>query len=257
MPPGAPPRDSCSGYNSLNKYDVSAGLAKPFLLQQTHLQETGYMHGIRINLIDDATLLITTGSVYNTSNLTPKAKNSQTLSPAVNLPGRNFYVTSYNYDGVLADLLIFYDNETSHGLSTLDTGVIGTPGAVAASSNGNTVFVSSTGGMAKFAVGNTPPGIPFAESISAQQYNDLAIDLPRGRVYGTDISGRIDVIDLDTANVVDTYMLPSGADPIGIDLSPDGSELAVALHGLEKILFINPEDGTTIAEVTPQLDDSI
>ncbi len=247
----------CSGYNSLNKYDVSDGSSPPVSLQRTFLNGTSYMRGIRINLIDEETLLLTSGSVYNTSNLTPKAKNFQTLFPAINLPGRNFYVTLYNNEGVLTDQLYFYDNETSHRLSSLDTGVIGTPGAIAATSNGNTIFVSSTGGMAKLTVGNTPPGTPIALPTSQGQYYDLAVDLPRNLVYGTDVSGRIDVIDLDTRNIVNSYLLPAGAEPIGIDLSPGGGELAVALNNLEKILFINPEDGTTIAEVTPQLDNFI
>jgi hypothetical protein len=247
----------CSGYNSLNKYDVSAGLTKPALLKQTHLFGTGYMSGLRLHLIDDASVLLTTGAVYNTSNLTPKAKNSQTLSPAVNLPSRSFYVTLHNNDGVVADQLYFYDSVSSHQLSALSTGVVGTPGAIAATSNGNTIFVSSTGGMAKFAIGGTPPGAPVALPASQHQYHDLAIDLPRNRVYGTDASGRIDVIDMGTAAVVASYLLPAGANPRGIDLSPNGAELAVALRGLEKLLFIDPVNGATIAEVTPQLDDSI
>ncbi len=247
----------CSGYNSLNKYDVSVGLEKPMLLKQTHLRGTGYMDGIRLSLIDDENILLTTGSVYSTSDLTPKARNFQILFPAINLPGRNFYVTLYNNEATWTDLLYFYDNESSHRLSSLDTGVIGTPGAIAATSNGNTIFVSSTGGMSKFTIGDTPPGTPLALPSSQQQYNDLAIDVSRDLVYGTDVSGRIDVINMDTADTVSSYLLPSGADPIGIDLSPDGSELAIALHGLEKILFIDPEDGTTIAEVTPQLDNHI
>jgi Zn-dependent metalloprotease len=246
-----------SGYNSLNKYDVSAGLPKPALLKLTHMYETGYLDGIRLNLIDDESLLITTGFVYNTSNLTPKANNFQRLFPAIKLPGRNFYATLYNNEDVLTDLLYFYDNESSYRLSSLDTGVIGTPGAITATSDGNTIFVSSTGGMAKFTVGDTPPGTAIALPASEHQYNDLAIDISRNRVYGTDTSGRVDVIDMDTADILNSYLLPSGADPIGIDLSPDGGELAVALHGLEKILFIDPANGATIAEVTPQLNDSI
>ena len=52
--------------------------------------------------------------------------------------------------------------------------------------------------MAKFGVGGTPPGTAVALPASQHQYHDLAIDLPRNRVYGTDISGRIDVIEAVT-----------------------------------------------------------
>jgi Zn-dependent metalloprotease len=248
----------CSGSaeGSLVKADISAGLAKPVLLREQHLYQTAYMTGFRMNLIDDETLLITTGSVYNTSDLTPRGKNFLALSPAINLPGKNFYVTSYNRADALADLLYFYDNETSHRLSSWNTGVIGTPGAIATTGAGNVIFVSSTGGMTKISVGDTPPGTPVTLPTSRHQYRDFAIDLPRNLAYGTDVSGRIDVIDLGTAHIINSYLLPSGADPMGIDLNSDGSELAVALHGLEKILFINPEDGTTIARVTTQLADN-
>ncbi|MBI5351844.1 MAG: M4 family metallopeptidase [Chloroflexi bacterium] len=246
----------CSGYNALYKYDVSDGLTKPLLLKQTHLRGTGYSKGIRLSLLNDTSILITSGAVYNTSNLTPKGKNFQLLNPAIALPGKDFYVSLYDNTAVTADNLYFYDNESSYKLSSLSTGVTGTPGAITATSDGNTLFVSSTGGLAKFTIDATPPGTPIALPVSQHQYNDLVIDMLRGLVYGTDKSGRIDVINLDTTNVVNSYLLPSGANPIGIDLSPDGSELAIALNGLEKILFINPETGVYIAEVRPNLDES-
>ena len=151
----------CSGYNSLDKYDVSSGLVKPTLLKETHMYGTGYMKGIRLSLINDETILTTTGAVYNTSNLTPKAKNLQISNPATALAGRDFYVTLYDNTTLTADALYFLDNNKSYKLSSLNTSVIGSPGAIAATSDGNTLFVSSTGGMAKFTIGNTPPVCPL------------------------------------------------------------------------------------------------
>jgi len=87
----------------------------------------------------------------------------------------------------MADELYFYDNESSHKLSSLNIGVLGTPGAIAATSNGDTLFVSSTGGMSKFSIGGTPPGTPVPLPASQGQYFDLAIDLPRDLAYGTDV----------------------------------------------------------------------
>ncbi len=247
-----------SAYTGLNKYDISGTLIKPTLLKSTHLYETSDITNIRLDLIDDENLLITTGSVYNTSGLTPKAENHiYPYPPSISPPGKSYYVTLYDNANAISDMLYFYDNNSSHKLSSMSTDVIGTQGAIETTSNGNVLFVSSTGGMSKFNLSVDPPGMATPLPESFHNYNDFVFDIPRGLIYGTDVSGRIDVIDADTADVVDSYLLPSGANPIGIDLSPNGSELAVALNGLEKLLFINPETGATIAEATPQLSDSM
>ncbi|HKY54410.1 MAG TPA: hypothetical protein VJM08_08900, partial [Anaerolineales bacterium] len=245
----------CSGYNHLHKFNVSAGLAQPLELGYTYLHNSGYKRNIRLSLADDNTLITSFGTIYNVSDLTPKAKNGQVMSPAISLPRRDFYATVYdNTSGI--DSLYFFDKESSYKVSTLNT-VSGAPGAMATTSNGNVLFVSSTGGMAKYDIGLTPPGTPVSLPQSLTQYRDFAFDMPRGVIYGTDASGRIDVIDQNAGYVLDSYLLPNGANPIGIDLSPDGAELAIALNGLEKILFINPETGARVAESTPQLSKDI
>lgn len=241
-----------SAYNSLRKINVSAGLAKPVELGYTVLSGAdGDAISIKLALINDDTLLTSYGSVYNISNLTPKAKKSQFMLPATNLPGRSFYVTVDSTPS--PDQLLFYDNDSSHQVSWLNAAVNGITGAIVASSDGNMLFVSSTGGMAKFTIGATPPGTAVELPASTRNYKDLAIDLPRSRVYGTDMSGRIDVMDLETFAVLESYLLHAGAKPTGIDLSPDGNELAVALNGLEAILFLDPETGAEITRTTPQL----
>ena len=245
----------CSGYNSLHKIDVSAGLPTPEQLTYTVLSHSGYLKNIRLALIDDNTLLTSFGTVYETFNLTPKAKKISWMMPVINLPGRSFYVTMDDTSN--PDRLYFLDNQSSHVLSWLGTGKDGKPGAVASTSDGNTLFVSSTAGMTKFAIGSTPPGTVIGPPTSGHHYLDMAIDLPRGRVYGTDTSGRIDVMDINSFAILNSYLLVAGALPIGIDLSPDGSELAVALNGLEAILFLNPETGEEIARTTPQVGMSV
>ncbi|HNE67937.1 MAG TPA: choice-of-anchor Q domain-containing protein, partial [Anaerolineales bacterium] len=249
----------CSGYDSLGKYNISNGLAKPVLLDRTHLYATGYVKNIRLNLINDENLLVSNFAVYNTSNLTPRARNSlySLVTPAATLPGKDYYVVLYDNGNLETDTLNFHDVDGSYPLSSASTNVIGTPGAIVANNNGNTLFVSSTGGMAKFNLGVTPPGDAVPLPTSLHHYRDFVFDIPRGVAYGTDESGRVDVVNLSTSSIVKSYLLPSGANPIGIDLSPDGSELAIALNGLEKLLFIDPVTGATIAEVTPDLSDSI
>ena len=241
----------CSGYNSLHKIDVSAGLAKPVELSYTVLYGSGYLKNIRLALIDDSTLVTSFGSVYNTTNLTPKAKKTASVLPMTNLPGRSFYVVvDVN---ATPDQLLFFDNNSSYQVSTLSTGKNGTSGAIATTSNGDTLFVSSNVGMTKFTIGATPPGTAVGLPASNHVYKDLAIDVAHNRVYGTDTSNRIDVMDLQTFAVLNSYLLPAGAIPSGIDVSPDGSELAIAMNGLEAVLFLNPTTGAEIARVRPQL----
>jgi hypothetical protein len=155
--------------------------------------------------------------------------------PVTDLPGRSFYAV---VSDVISnpDIVYFLDKEDSYKRSSLSTGVIGTPGAMATTGDGNTLFISSTGGMAKFGIGVTPPGMAIDLPQSLRQYRDFAFDMPRGFIYGTDVSNRIDVI----------------ANPIGIDLSPNGSELAIAVGGLEKILFLSAETGETVAHTLTQ-----
>jgi Zn-dependent metalloprotease/DNA-binding beta-propeller fold protein YncE len=241
-----------SGYSNLAKFNVSAGLIKPVKLTETYLNESQGLRNIRLSLIDDNTLLTSFGTVYRTLDLQPKAKNGQILAPVTALPGRNFYVTIYDSQSE-SDELNFFDLQSSYKVSTLSTNISGIPGSVAVTSDGNTLFVSSTGGMAKFAIGATPHGTPVDLPQSLRQYRDLVFDLPRGVIYGTDASNRIDVIERSTGNLLNSYLLTNGSEPIGIDLSPDGTELAVALNGLEAILFLDPSTGSEIARVTPQL----
>ena len=93
----------------------------------------------------------------------------------------------------------------------------------------------------------------FREPLAAWPlYFDLELDEARGWIYGSDSTGnKIDVISTSTLELVKSFVLVNGANPKGIDLSPDGSELAVAQNGASSILFLNPETGGTIASVVP------
>ncbi len=234
------------------KFNISAELSKPVQLSFTYLYKSGYKTNIRLSLADDSTLLTAWGSVYDTSTLTLKAKNGQSVRPVSDLPGRDFYVLASDNPSD-ADFLYFFDEQSSHKLSELNTGAIGVPGAMAVTRDSNTLFVSSTGGMTKHEIGITPPGAPVGLPASLHQYKEFVFDMPRGVMYGTDASGRIDVINQQTGAVVNSYLLPNGANPTGIDLSPDGSELAVALNDLQAVLFLQPETGAEIARLKPRL----
>ena len=130
----------------------------------------------------------------------PVAKNGQVSSPAIAIPGRSFYATSYD-NSSSSDLLYFFDRQSSYKISSVSN-VIGTPGALAVTSDGGTIFASSTGGMTKLSIESTAPGAPVGLPQSLNQYRDFAFDMQRHVVYGTDASNRIDVIDQATGIVV-------------------------------------------------------
>ncbi|HZJ24015.1 MAG TPA: hypothetical protein VFD54_11940, partial [Anaerolineales bacterium] len=83
-------------------------------------------------------------------------------------------------------------------------------------------------------------------------YFDLVLDETRGWIYGSDSAGnKIDVISASTLMLVKSFVLVNGSNPKGLDLNPDGSELAIAQNGASSILFLNPDTGATIASVIP------
>jgi Zn-dependent metalloprotease len=86
-------------------------------------------------------------------------------------------------------------------------------------------------------------------------YFDLVLDESRGWIYGSDSAGnKVDVISMTTLQLVKSFLLVNGAAPKGIALSPTGNELAIAQFGAASILFLNPNNGQTVATLTPNVD---
>ncbi len=90
-----------------------------------------------------------------------------------------------------------------------------------------------------------------AQSAStAVPYFDLAVDETRGLLYGSVDGGTsIDVVSMNTLQVIQT--IPVGSYPSGLDISPDGRELAVALHQGGRIVLIDLDTLTVTAFLTP------
>jgi hypothetical protein len=84
-------------------------------------------------------------------------------------------------------------------------------------------------------------------------YFDIALDEARQLVYGSQrAAGQIDVIDMNTLAVLNSVPLGASSQPTGLEVSPDGSELAVALYGAGKIAFIDLSAQTVLTTVVPQ-----
>jgi hypothetical protein len=120
-----------TGDCSVLKYDVSAGLSKPTQIGYVPLYNSGFKKNLRLSMAGDSTLLSSWGNIYNVSDLSVKAKNGQSLLPVADVPGRSFYAV---VSDVISnpDIVYFFDKEDSYKRSSLSTGVIGTPGAMAA-----------------------------------------------------------------------------------------------------------------------------
>ena len=86
-------------------------------------------------------------------------------------------------------------------------------------------------------------------------FADLALDETRGRLYGTDnLSGRLLVLSLTDFSTIATIDLGQASRPNGLTLSPDGSELAVALTGAGHIALIDAERLTIAGKLYPAVD---
>jgi hypothetical protein len=71
---------------------------------------------------------------------------------------------------------------------------------------------------------------------------DLVVDEARGRLYGSDsVGGRVVVLALPGLDVLGIVDLGQASKPTGMALSPDGSELAIALNGFGNIALVDPE----------------
>ncbi len=97
-------------------------------------------------------------------------------------------------------------------------------GPMCVSADGSILYVNVGTGIETFSLG---PSLGL-KAQSGMQYADLVVDAPRQRVYGSNTLGNsIDVIPWGTSQPIQSILL--GSEPASLDLSPDGSSLAVAL----------------------------
>lgn len=96
-----------------------------------------------------------------------------------------------------------------------------------------------------------PANVSDSASSDPYVYFDLAVDDSRQLLYGSDqVNGTIVAISLTSLQVADS--IPVGSQPSGLDISPDGKELAVALTGQAEIVFIDLETRQVTKRLTPQ-----
>ncbi len=133
--------------------------------------------------------------------------------------------------------------------------VQGVVGPIAARSDGSKVFVSTDHGLLAIALSTFPPGTPGTLPSGSLPYADLVIDEAHNVLYGSNTSAnKVDVISLSTQQIIGEIRFNNNTRPMGMDLKPDGSELAVALNGASSIAFVNTNTRAITATVIVDTD---
>ena len=172
--------------------------------------------------------------------------------------GQSTYIPFHNAVAFASNSnnIIFVSTENFYRLSTYP--LQGPMGPIVSQADGNKIFVSTSNGIVSVDLTNFPPGAPGTFPTGSLPYFDLVLDEPRGVLYGSSVLGhKIDVIAIDTLQVVDQIRLNNGSQPNNMDLSPDGNELAVAATAANSVVFINTNTRTISAPVMPNVDGAI
>lgn len=105
-----------------------------------------------------------------------------------------------------------------------------------------TLLLGGSAALAPVTTAQQPVGI----------YYDLELDEARGRIYASNVrDGSLDVISIETLEVIDH--LDIGAWPSGIDLSPDGIQMAVALRGQGEVALVDLETLAVTQRLVPSV----
>jgi len=91
----------------------------------------------------------------------------------------------------------------------------------------------------------TVPGLPL--------FADMVLDEPHGRLFGSDnLNGRLVALALPGLTPLGTISFGQASGPSGLALSPDGTELAVALRGGGAIALVDPVGLAITGQLVPQ-----
>jgi DNA-binding beta-propeller fold protein YncE len=204
---------------------------------------------------DDSKIFTDTGQVWDSSLAGTIGATNQSGVTAL-LPTQDAIAVAIDNDE--NDALIFFNSQNYYGQRRYELPALGIVGAMAVTSDGNQLFLSSESGVIRLDLSSGLPGVTIPLPKGSLPYFDMVIDETRGVLYGSDhIGHKIDVIDMSTLQVIKKYRLVNGAFPVGIDLSPDRSELAVAEYGASTIVFIDLNKESVIARVIPDVPDSL
>lgn len=247
------PDSSCLYVNEsgviINRYEITSGGLLSNLMTTGH---SDYLKGEQFLVSQDETsIFMDSGQVWHT-NLHGQIGNTGQPGNLTLLPTHNIIAiaidNSYGNDAVA-----FYNSKNYYGIKKYALSDLGTLGPMIALKDESKLFVTGSAGIQELNLASGIPGTAIPRPASRLPYYDLIIDEARGVLYGSNSNAhKIDVIRLSDLQVIKSYRLPNGTFPKGIDLSPDGSELAIAEYGGSSIVFLNPDDGQILATVMPE-----
>lgn len=198
---------------------------------------------------DDQKIFTSSGQVWS-SDLIGLIGNTGQGGHLCLLPTHNAVAFTIDRDG--NDAIGFYSTNDFYGIKKRSLVELpgGIPGPMIASSDGRKLYVTNTSGVTVIPLPAGLPGAVIPRPKGSLPYFDMELDETRNVVYGSNPTGHtIDVISMSTLKVIKSFRLANGSYPSGIDLSQDGSELAIAQNGASSILFINPVSGNEISNL--------
>jgi len=231
-------------------YVISNGTVSKFDISTDILSNLGNRSGFP----SGSTLTVdsATGYVFNSKgpiyppDLSASIGSTNLNGQVASIPNRNAIAVTVSSNNTI----VFINSQTFYTLSTY--ALQGPMQALVAQSDGNKLFVSTDRGIIAVDLTAFPPGVPGTIPAGSLPYADIVLDEPHGVLYGSNTTGhKIDVVSLTTFEVLDQIRFTNGSKPRGMDLSPDGNELAVALNGANQIAFIDTETHVIVASVIP------
>lgn len=225
-------------------------------------QESNYATGQFVLSADAAALFTNTGEVWDAQALTGQIgathpRVSYQRASIALLPTHNALAdVTDNTTG--NDTLTFYRADNYYAIKKYVLPALDKIGTIVGKADGSKLFIAHSGGVAVVDLSLGLPGTVIPLPVGSKLYFDLVLDETRGVLYGSDPVGhKIDVISASSLAVIKQYRLVNGATPVGIALSPDGAELAVAEYKASKIVFLNPDTGEELWNITPGSSDML
>ncbi|MCI0619952.1 peptidoglycan DD-metalloendopeptidase family protein [Candidatus Wolfebacteria bacterium] len=182
----------------------------------------------RVSVLD-----LNTGSIITTIAVQPRP-----VGIAMRPNGNQVYITNE-----FTDLLTVIDTATNTITTTIPVGP--SPYWIAIHPDGNTAYVPSAAGGGLSVVNLTNNTV--IQTVPGGGTTGVAVAPLGDRVYATDFSGFVRVVDTQTLQVVDT--IPVGAGPLGVDTDPSGNLLYVANQNSNNVSIIDTITSSVTATI--------
>jgi len=223
----------------LYRFDISTDTVT-YQFEDPH----GTLRGSTIATLDDPTKIFTSyGEVWSTIGYGPRDVFSQ-MGTFNDWGNEISYVKAHDLMAVSIDTrvsLISTDDYQTVARFTLNS----VAGVTRALSDGSALLVSTTSGLQRISLQPfpTPLPIPCGSTPPTAPYYDMVIDEVHQKIFASDRYGlKVDVFSYANPNkdpIPALSICTDGRQPLGLDISPDRNEIAIALLDGYKLAFVN------------------